>query len=248
MPGKAIMLSLMAATMPGRTRARPASVGAAIKARRAFLNLKAEDVVDLTRGAISLKLLSKLENNHVSPASLKLGKYRMLLSVLQLGPAEFEELTGVPASAPEPDELPGSTPYTPSINVPLVGTVSAGLKGHIVNDDHDTISLDATLPGLRGRQKQNLVALVVNGDSMVSDCAATTVRPGSHVVVELGALPASGDLVAAWLVNREVAVLKQYGEGGDVVLRSFNPSGPVFRLKDEPIDVRGVVRVIMSYP
>jgi SOS-response transcriptional repressor LexA len=231
-----------------RRATRPASVGAALKARRNFLGLKAEEVVERTGGTINLKLLSKIENNHVSPASLKLGKYRMLLAALELTPAEFEELTGVHAALPEPEELPGSVPYIPTLRIPVVGTVSAGLRGHRVIDSETFLALDPSLPGLVGRSEANLVALRVNGDSMVSERVGLSIRSGAHVVVELGAIPVDGDLVAAWLPAREVAVLKKFREEPDTVLRSLNPLGPVFRLADEPIDIRGVVRMVLSYP
>jgi len=238
----------MGAHIPKRSAARPASVGAAIKARRAFLGINAEDVVELTGGIVSLKLLSKLENNHTSVASLKLGRYRSLLSALQLTPAEFEELTGVTAALPEPEEMPNATAFLPTLRIPIAGTVSAGLRSVNVSDATDHLALDPSLPGLRGRASTNLVALRVNGDSMVSDRASNSIRPGAHVIVELGALPSNGDIVAAWLPDRDTAVIKEFREGSDVVLRSLNPTGPVFRLGEEAVEVRGVVRMILSYP
>jgi SOS-response transcriptional repressor LexA len=238
----------MGAHIPKRSAARPASVGAAIKARRAFLGINAEDVVELTGGIVSLKLLSKLENNHTSVASLKLGRYRSLLSALQLTPAEFEELTGVTAALPEPEEMPNATAFLPTLRIPIAGTVSAGLRSVNVSDATDHLALDPGLPGLRGRASTNLVALRVNGDSMVSDRASNSIRPGAHVIVELGALPSNGDIVAAWLPDRDTAVIKEFREGSDVVLRSLNPTGPVFRLGEEAVEVRGVVRMILSYP
>ena len=239
---------LMGAHNPKRSAARPASVGAAIKARRAFLGLNAEDVVELTGGIVSLKLLSKLENNHVSVAGLKLGRYRSLLSALQLTPAEFEELTGVAAALPEPEEIPNAQAFVPTLSIPIAGTVSAGLRSVNVSDAADYLVLDPSLPGLRGRASTNLVALRVNGDSMVSDRASGSIKPGAHVIVELGALPSNGDIVAAWLPERDTAVIKEFREGGDVVLRSLNPTGPVFRLGEEAVEVRGVVRMILTYP
>lgn len=239
------MLPDMAATQRKRPAARPASTGAAIRARRNYLGLKADDVVELTGGSISLKLLSKIENNHVSPAGLKLGKYRTLLAALQLSPAEFAELTGIEAALPEPEELPGASPYVPSLRIPLIGTVSAGLREVDVDEAAEHIVLDPNLPGVRGRAVTNLVAVRVNGDSMVSDRVSQSIRPGSHVIVELGALPQTGDVVAVWLTDRNMAVIKEYRDGPDSVLRSYNPTGPVFRLGDEPFEIRGVVRTVI---
>lgn len=240
------MLGLMVNTSRTGRGTRPASIGAAIKARRAFLGLSAEDVYERSGGVISLKLLSKLENNHTSPGGLKLGRYRMLLHALQLSPAEFEALTGVPASAAEPEELPGSREYEPSLRVPVLGTVSAGLREVRVIDAEDHMLLDPSLPGLRGRPSANLVALRVNGDSMVSEGARGNIRPGWHVIVELGAVPQNGDTVVGWLPEHDAAVVKQYREEPDTILRSVNPAGPVFRLADTEVDIRGVVRMVIG--
>ena len=205
------MLASMAATAPKRPSVAPSSPGAAIKARRTYLGLTADDVVELTGGVINLRLLTRLENDHVSPSTLRVGKYRALLAVLKWTPSEFEEA-----------EMEADFP--------------------------DHLYLDPSLPGLRNRRESDLVALRVNGDSMVSERAGMTIRPGSHVIVEMGAIPSSGDIVAAWLPQRDLAVIKEYKEGPDSVLRSLNPAGPVFRLGIEPIEIRGVVRAVIAYP
>ncbi len=147
------------------------------------------------------------------------------------------------------DPFSSSENYTPTLPVPILGTVGAGLHALDTDIDYDGVEylpMDPTEPRLRGRLR--LVALRVNGDSMVSDVVARSVRPGSMVVVEIGAIPQDGNLVVAWLPNRDTAVLKQFRESSDAVLRSFNPSGPVFRAADEPIEIRGVVRVVQTYP
>lgn len=239
----------MLATMPRETptrRVAPATAGSAIRARRNYLGLKQEDIVERSNHVINMRLLSRLENNHKSPASLTLTKYNALVAVLQWTREEFMEATGV---APTVEELPDSVPYRPSTEVPIVGTVSAGLSslgGHV--QDAETLPIDLTAAGLPGINPNDLVWLRVNGDSMVSDYAARHVPQGSLVLVEVGAIPRDGELVVAWLDNRDMAVLKQYRESGDPILRSYNPSGPVFRLSDEPVDVRGVVKLVQFRP
>lgn len=243
------MLATMAATTPKRPPVAPSSPGAAIKARRTYLGLTADDVVELTGKVINLRLLTRLENDHISPSTLRVGKYRALLAVLKWTPSEFEEATGVAAVAGEPDDLPGARPYSPTLRIPIAGSVSAGLQAVQMDADFtDHLYLDPSLPGLRNRREADLVALRVNGDSMVSERAGMTIRPGSHVIVELGAIPSDGDIVAAWLPQRDTAVIKEFKEGFDAVLRSLNPAGPVFRLGTEPIEVRGVVRAVIAYP
>lgn len=243
------MVYVMAANTRQRPPIPPKSAGAAIRARRTYLGLKAEDIAELTGGVINLRLLTRLENDHVSPTGLRIGKYRALLAVLQLTPAEFEEMTGVPPMTADPGELPGSTPYLPTLRVPIAGDVSAGLQAvQMESEFAEHILLDPSLPGLRNRRAADMVALRVTGESMVSERAGMSIRPGSHVIVELGAIPESNDIVAAWLTDREIAVLKQYRETPEAILRSLNNAGPVFRLGAEPFEVRGVVRAIILYP
>lgn len=242
------MLAYMAATMNKRPIVKAKSVGAAIRARRAYLGLRAEELAEITGGVINTRFLSRLENDHISPASLRVGKYRALLAGLRWTAAEFEEATGVQPVTTD-DELPGSRPYIATLSIPIAGTVSAGIQAVQMDTEFtDFLHLDPSLPGLRNRRESDLVALRVNGDSMVSEHAALSVRPGAHVIVELGAIALHGDMVVAWLPRRDTAVIKLYRESGEVVLRSINPAGPAFRQSDEPLEIRGVVRAIISYP
>lgn len=238
----------MVATLSDMTnRARrkgvpPASPGRAIAARRNYLGLTQPDVVDATNNVINGSLLSRLETDRKSPASLSITKYNALVKVLRWTHAEFEEATG---AAPATSDVPGAIPYRPGIQVPIVGTVSAGLR-HFGGDTEgmDTIPVDLNAAGLEHANTNDLVWLQVNGDSMISESAATNIPHGAMVLVEVGAIPRNRDVVVAWLENRETAVLKQYREESNVILRSYNPAGPVFRLSDEPVDVRGVVRLV----
>lgn len=240
------MLDYMTQDQPVR-RVSPATPGAAIRARRAYLGFKQEDIVERTRNVVNMRLLSRLENDHKSPSSLSISKYNALVGALQWTPTEFEDATGVAPVTVE--SIPGARPYEPSLEIPVAGTVSAGLTmlGNRM-DDAETIPIDLEAAGLAGVNPSDLVWLRVNGDSMMSDYASRYVPQGSLVLVEVGAAPRSGSLVVAWLDNREIAVLKQYQEDGDPILRSYNPRGPVFRLQDEPVDVRGVVRLVQFKP
>lgn len=239
------MLGGMAASAPKRPVIPPVSPGAAIAARRTYLGLSQQDVVLRSRGVINLKLLSKLENDHVNPGTLRLAKYQALLEVLQWTPSEFEEATGV---TPAISDLPGAAPYRPTVSIPMVGTVSAGLAGvEEMVEYSDSIPIDPQSKVFRHAREENLVALLVNGDSMMSDATSRKIAPGSHIIVEVGAAPRDGQLVVAWLPERDIAVVKQYRENSNTILRSLNPAGPVFRLGEEPIEIRGVVRMVQSY-
>lgn len=242
------MLAVMAVGEKNRPAVGPLSSGHAIASRRKWLGLTAEELVERTDGHINLKLLSQLENNHYEISDLRLVKYKALLGALQWTPSEFEEVTGVPPLTSE--SIPGAEAYTPTLRVPIVGSVSAGLAAIEEMVEADAyLHIDPRLsPAISRANPGSLYGLKVNGDSMISDYASKIVPDGSHVVVEVGAAPEHGDLVVAWLPNRETLVLKLYQEDNHVVLRSYNPRGPVFRLGQEPIEVRGVVRMVQIIP
>jgi hypothetical protein len=246
------MLGVMAAPDSKRPPTGPASAGSAIAARRRYLGLEQTDIVALTNGVINLKLLSQLENDHKHPSTLRLGKYRALLEVLQWSPAAFEAETGVPPMTSEP--LPGGEPFTPSVQVPNAGALSAGLKEgvrmlkDIVKSSRDWVPIDPSIPQLRGVRHDALVALTVDGASLVSEAAARYVRAGGVAVVELNALAADGALVAWWVPRFNVSLLAEEGESASAIVRSVDGHGPVFRLGDESRERRGVVRLVQMYP
>jgi len=239
------MLASMAANVTTRPTAGAISPGAAIAGRRRALGLTIEDVVNLTRGVVNQKLLSRLENDHISASQLKVTKLTALPSALRWTVADLEEATGVKLN----EGLPGAEAYAPSLRLPVLGTVAAGLRDVDQSMDHPTdyLSVDPHASGLRGRPFKNLVVVLVDGDSMLSDRASRTIPHGASVIVELGATPVDGDIVAAWVPEYDTAVLKKFNEK-DALLRSNNPRGPVFRLIDTDIQIRGVVRLVQYRP
>ena len=245
-PGKASTLGVMAATTPPRRRTSDAaSPGAAIAARRRALDLTSEDITALTKGVINQKLLSRLENDHFIVSQLRVTKLTALLGALRWTVRDLEEATGVTLD----QGLPGAETYAPSFRIPILGTISAGLRDveESMGNPADYITVDAHVDELRGRPNSALVALRVTGDSMVSESVAKSIPAGARVIVEIGAIPSDNDVVAAWLPEHGTAVLKRWREDG-AVLRSLNPLGPVFRALDTQIDVRGVVRLVQFRP
>lgn len=238
-------LDSMTPTRTTRTESRQA--GREIAARRAFLDKSRAQIVVETNGVIYEKLLARIETGEKSVSSLKLTEYTALLGALEWTPTDFTEATGVEMPAANP--VPGNVPFHASVQIPIYGSVSAGLSlAEIDEIPSNFLSLDPSLPGLKGRPLSSMGVLTVNGDSMVSPIAAKGIPEGSMVLVEWGAMPRDNDLVVAWLGEHGTAVLKQFSEGGEVILRSFNPKGPVFRLGSTDVDLRGVVRLIMRRP
>lgn len=224
------------AFMPRTRTTRPTGEGRAIKARRAYLGKTGEDIETETNGVIYKKLLSRIETGKKSLSSLRLAEYETLLRALEWSQEEFVEQTG--SSLP----IPHSEVYNPSLKVPILGTVSAGVRNVEIGEANDFLYID---PGLvRGRQ--NLAVLRVNGDSMASENTAKDIPEGSMVVFEYGAVPLPGDTVIAWVEEYEIAVIKLFEEHPTAVLKSHNPRGPIFRAGDVTMDVRGVVRLVIK--
>lgn len=239
------MLAMMAATKTQQHATGAISPGSAIAARRRALRMTIEDVVNLTRGVINQKLISRVENDHTSVSQLKVSKLTALLAALRWTVPQLEEATGVKLS----EGLPGAESYVPNLRLPVLGTVGAGLRDVDYSMEHPTdyLSIDPHTSGIRGRPTKNLVVFNVNGDSMLSERASRSIPNGSQVIVELGASPENGDIVVAWLPEHETAAIKRYGEE-DAVLRSYNPRGPAFRLVDGEAEIRGVVRLVQYRP
>lgn len=231
---------------PGITRA-----ARALRARRSYLGKTQEQIADETNGELYPRFLSELENGVRRVQSLALPKLMALLKVLEWSGDEFHQETGVevPIAKPDSAPIPGSTEYRPSYPVPQFGSVSAGISdGGEPDPDAPPAMLDPNFDGLRGRDMSRMVVMVVNGGSMLSPRAATSVPHGSKVVVERGAIPVDGELVVAWIDDLGVSVLKRFDEGPEVVLTSLNKRGPVFRAGTHKIEIRGVVRLILLKP
>lgn len=219
----------------------------ALRARRSFLGKTQEQMADESNGELYTRFLSELENGTRSANSLTLPKLRALLKVLEWTGEDFNRETGVevPTSLP----IPGSTPYQPTYSAPQFGSVGAGISDDGEPDpDQPPFPLDPNLVWLGGRDLSRMVVMTVNGDSMVSPKAASSVPHGSKVVVERGAIPTDREFVVAWIDDLGVSVLKRFDEEDEVVLRSLNPRGPVFRAGDHDIQIRGVVRYVMFRP
>lgn len=229
-----------------RTPEHP-EAGARIRARRAFLNKSRPDLAKATDNVLYVELQKRIEDGDKKVRTLTVPQAAAYMRELDWTPEEFERETGVEVPYASL-AVPGSEPYEGGLQVGYYGTVAAGLHGIEHEDEAERmVPIDPLLPGIRGRNTKQLGLLRVNGDSMVSPRAAESIPEGSVVLVEWGAAPADRDIVVAWLDSHDTAVLKEYQEGPETVLRSFSPEGPVFRADALP-SIRGVVRTIMRKP
>ena len=101
------------------------------------------------------------------------------------------------------------------MTVPVLGNIAAGEPlpvsntGPWNNADFDNVDL----PPFLTKGKENIFALRVKGESMID----ALVGDGDLVLLEPVTQPQNGDMVAAWLQDREEATIKHFYLDGDQV-------------------------------
>ena len=101
------------------------------------------------------------------------------------------------------------------VKVPVLGNIAAGEplplagSGPWDNPDFDTVDL----PPFLTKGRPNVFGLRVKGESMVD----ALVADGDLVILDPVNQPDNGDMVAAWLKDREEATLKHFYLDGDIV-------------------------------
>jgi len=128
--------------------------------------------------------------------------------------------------------------------VPLLGTIAAGEPIPVPTDEtwhsiaQDTIEVPAEmLP----RQVQ-AYALRVKGTSMID----ALVDDGDIVVLEATRVAEDGEMVAAWLTDRQEATLKRlYREPGRIRLQPANQSMEPIYVDPDNIEVQGRVIAVL---
>jgi len=115
-------------------------------------------------------------------------------------------------------ELTGAQPEPSNISylrVPVVGSIAAGEPLNLLgtdklgDGDFDQVDIPPILTG----GKENVFALKVKGESMID----ALVGDGDMVFLEPVDHPENGDMVAAWIQDREETTLKHFYLDGDKV-------------------------------
>jgi repressor LexA len=137
----------------------------------------------------------------------------------------------------------GAVPHAmgPSVALPLMGYIQAGLPLEPYTDPEATFSVASTM--LSG--KKTSYVLEVKGSSMIED----GILDGDYVVIEKSEIAKNGDIVVA-LVDNSLATLKRfYKESGKVVLKPANAAMDPIYPKDVKIQgiVVGLVRKFQTF-
>ncbi len=118
--------------------------------------------------------------------------------------------------------------------VPLFGSIPAGLPSLREQQVEDTLTLDPALFGLRPAQAGRCYALRVRGDSMID----AHIVDGDLVLCEWRE-PRLGEVIAALVDDTTVTLKRVVRDQGRLVLRAANPRYP--DLVPDRLEAQGVV-------
>ncbi|HQZ71285.1 MAG: transcriptional repressor LexA [Anaerolineae bacterium] len=134
-----------------------------------------------------------------------------------------------------------------NLRIPILGTIQAGEPIPVLEsrtpaetDELDMVELTADM----AQSHKALFALRVKGDSMID----ALINEGDLVVLEPIETARNGDMVAAWIKDREETTLKHfYQESDRVRLQPANPTMQPIYVPAEQVRVQGrVVAVIRN--
>ena len=131
--------------------------------------------------------------------------------------------------------IPLAVNWTASLELPLVGLITAGQPIEAV-EEKDTIAVPADFV----TDSANSYVLKVKGESMIEE----GILDGDYVIVERNPSPQNGDIVVALLNNAYATLKKFYREQTRIRLQPANSSMAPIYAADPLIQgvVRGVIR------
>ncbi|MBI2458957.1 MAG: transcriptional repressor LexA [Parcubacteria group bacterium] len=131
--------------------------------------------------------------------------------------------------------IPTAVNWTASLELPLVGLITAGEPIEAV-EEQDTIAVPADFV----TDSANSYVLKVKGESMIED----GILDGDYVIVERNPSPQNGDVVVALLNNAYATLKKFYREQARIRLQPANSAMKPIYAADPLIQgvVRGVIR------
>jgi len=143
-------------------------------------------------------------------------------------------------------ESPSRSLNTNVVQVPILGSIAAGEPLHIPGSDswRNEAEENLDLPGFLTQGKQDVFAVRVKGESMID----ALVADGDLVLMEPVDRPQNGDMVAAWLKDRQEVTLKHFHmSNGMVTLHPANRFLEPTTVPAENVSVQGrVVGVVRS--
>ena len=123
------------------------------------------------------------------------------------------------------------------VTIPVLGWTSAG-EPIQMELDYDTVSVPSTMV------KKETFALRVKGESMIEE----NIQDGDIVIIERRSSAENGESVVVRINNEEVTMKKLYIEKTGVRLQPANADMDPIILKNEDIEILGIVTGILRQP
>lgn len=133
-----------------------------------------------------------------------------------------------PVYSPELNEV--ETDSSDLVEIPLLGLITAGNPIERI-ENHELVSVPENMV------KKNTYALKVQGHSMIDD----NILDGDVIVVEKQVSAENGQSVVALINNEQVTLKKFYIEADGIRLQPANPDMEPIILKNEEVQVLGIV-------
>lgn len=129
------------------------------------------------------------------------------------------------------------TQNTELTEIPLLGKITAGQPIERI-ESHDLVKVPTNMV------RKNTYALQVQGHSMIDD----NIQDGDIIVIEKQMNAENGQSVVALINNEQVTLKKFYIEADGIRLQPANPNMEAIILKNEEVQVLGIVSgVIRRY-
>lgn len=131
------------------------------------------------------------------------------------------------------------------VQVPLLGRIVAGKPIELPDSnafeaDHESVTLTRSL--LHDADPTKLFALHVKGDSMID----ASIHDGDIVVMKSQATARDGDMVAAWIKDKQQTTLKYfYRRKNKIELVPANPSYKPIEVEPRNLEIQGKVVLVI---
>ena len=122
------------------------------------------------------------------------------------------------------------------VDIPLLGTITAGKPIERI-ETRDLVKVPANMV------RKNTYALKVQGHSMIDD----NIQDGDIIVVEKQLTAENGQSVVALINNEQVTLKKFYIEADGIRLQPANPDMQPIILKNEEVQVLGIVSGVIRH-
>jgi repressor LexA len=129
-------------------------------------------------------------------------------------------------------ELVPSGAHTSAVELPLLGSVAAGIPIEAITDN-ETIAVPEDFLTRGGEH----YVLRVKGDSMIDE----QIRDGDFVIVNARRNASNGEMVVALVGGESATVKKYYRENGRVRLQPANATMPPMFYREQEVAVQGIV-------